>query len=192
MTEPRHSPSVEGHTEIDLEPILQVRQMHVSYLAHADMKASFLIACYGTVSGLFIALVLKTSPDVTHPAYYLLGAADFACLLVGTAFLIAAILPRMRSGDVKQWWGWFVRRAEGLEERTPTHFLGILDYSREEFVKEEAPRLCRDREYALERFASQVHVLAGLCKTKSVCVGVGAHLLYVVLFLTALMALIRW
>jgi len=192
MAEQQNDSGGYEHADIDLEPILQVRQMHLDYMARADQKASFLIGCYGVIFALFIMLVLKTSPSVTHPAYYLLGAVNFTAILVGMGALTSTIVPRMKGTHEKEWWAWFVRTVEGQERKTPTYFLGILDYSRDEFVNVEAKRFCQDKAYALERFAGQVYVLAGLCKTKFVGVGVGAHLLYVVVLLTVLMALIQW
>ncbi len=176
----------------DLAAIIEIKRMHLDYMARADFKASFFLGCYGVVGAYVLTLVQRTPNDAVHWGYYVIGALDLAALLIGIGFLVGVLLPRMRGAHNAGWWRFFVQPVEGQEKKTPTYFLGILEYDRDEFVSEEIPRLCRDKEYAAKRFASQVYVLAGLCKTKFACVGVGAHLFYVVLFLTFLMAMIRW
>ena len=186
------TPAAQAQDALDLTPLLHVRQTHLDQILHADLKAAFLLLCYGAAAAAFVFRVAAFPEPVTHPVFIGLCALNLAVIPIGIGLLIAVMLPRLRHRGESSWWRFFVRPAAEQEEKTPTYFVGILAYTRDEFVRTEAIRLCSDRRYACEQMAQQIYVLAGICRTKFVLVGVAAHLLYVALFLTMLVVVGRW
>ena len=176
----------------DFQPLLQVREMHLDYLSRSDFKAAFLLVCYVVLIALLVLEMALTRPKMVPISYHLLAAANIAIILVGIGLLVDTIMPRMARMREKRFWRYFVRVVEGQDMKTPTYFLGILDFSREEFVKDVAKRLCEDREYVVEQYAAQIYALAQICKVKFIRVGLAAHLLYVSVLLSFLLAVLDW
>ncbi len=192
MTEevtPTHNKASESH--VDLTPLYQIRNTHLSHIDSADRKAAFLLGCSATVFLVFAAHVAIYAADIDSPVYYIAGSINLISCIASVALALTALVPRMKATGEEGKWRYFVRSIEGQEEQAPTYFLGILSYTPETFAAE-MRHMCEDRQYALERFTSQVYVLARICKKKFIYVGASAHFLYASLFLTVFLVMLSF